>query len=119
MGAGVPPAQAHHSFAMFDPAHPVQMEGIVQSWQFTNPHSWLQVAVLKNGQAVVYSIEAGSPSNLIRRGWSANSFHPGDKITLVFSPLRDGGDGGSFVKATKADGTTLAQERAGAPAGQN
>jgi hypothetical protein len=95
------------------------MEGIVQSWQFTNPHSWLQLAVLKNGQAVVYSIEAGSPSVLIRRGWSANSFRAGDKITVVFSPLRNGGDGGSFVKAMKADGTVLAQDRAVGPAAAN
>lgn len=115
--AGAGPALAHHSFAMFDTEHPVQVVGIVRSWQFTNPHSWLELVVLKNGQPVLYSIEGGGPGNLLRRGWSVNTFQPGDKVTLVIDPLRSGADGGSFVKAIKADGTVLTETSGGPAAG--
>ncbi|MEO6339511.1 MAG: DUF6152 family protein, partial [Caulobacteraceae bacterium] len=38
-------AVAHHSFAMFDNTKEVTLVGTVKSFQWTNPHSWLQVVV--------------------------------------------------------------------------
>jgi len=101
------PAFAHHSFAMFDSAKNVELEGTVKEFQWTNPHSWIQLTVMENGKAVEYSIEGGSPNGLARRGWTRTSFKPGDKVTVTIHPLKDGSKGGSFVKAVKADGTTL------------
>jgi hypothetical protein len=103
------PATAHHSFAMFDKDHPVTVEGTVKSWEFTNPHSWLELVVVKNGQAMLYSVECGSPVTLMRRGWTEKSFVPGDKVTVVVSPLKSGADGGSFVRGTNANGRTLTE----------
>jgi Family of unknown function (DUF6152) len=102
------PASAHHSFAMFDQQHRIQVQGVVKSWQFTNPHSWLELIIVKNGQYILYSVECGPPVTLIRKGWSKDSFHQGDKVTVTVAPLKDGGDGGSMVKAT-ANGLTLVQ----------
>jgi len=102
-------ASAHHSFSMFDAQHPVQVVGIVKSWQFTNPHSWLQLVVLKGGQPVLYSVECGTPVMLIRRGWSNSSFNVGDKVTVVVNPLKSGANGGSLVKALIANGQTLTE----------
>ncbi|MDB5974498.1 MAG: hypothetical protein JWR07_1258 [Nevskia sp.] len=103
------PASAHHSFAMFDPQHPVQVEGTVKSWEFTNPHSWLVLMVMRDGTPVEYNIEGASVNTLIRQGFGPHTFAPGDKITVVISPLKSGADGGAFVKAIKADGTTLTE----------
>src|SRR5487761_1022473 len=103
------PASAHHSFAMFDQQHRIQVQGVVKSWQFTNPHSWLGLITMKNGQYILYSVECGPPVTLIRKGWSKDSFHPGDKVTVTVAPLKDGGDGGSMVKAVTASGVTLVQ----------
>ena len=103
------PASAHHSFAMFDPQHPVQVEGTVKSWEFTNPHSWLVLMVMRDGTPVEYNIEGASVNTLIRQGFGPHTFAPGDKITVVISPLKSGADGGAFVKAVKADGTTLSE----------
>jgi hypothetical protein len=36
-------------------------------------------------------------------GWSRHSLTPGDRIELVFNPLRDGKHGGAFDKATLLD----------------
>ena len=40
-GAFVLPAWAHHSGTMFDPDREVTFEGVVNEFQYTNPHPWL------------------------------------------------------------------------------
>ena len=101
------PVLAHHSFAMFDRTKNVQLEGTVKDWQFTNPHSWLQLLVLENGNPVEYGIEGSSVNTLLRIGWGLKTFKPGDKVSVVINPLRDGRKGGAFVKATLPDGRIL------------
>lgn len=102
-----PSAYAHHSFAMFDKDHPVELRGTVKSWEFTNPHSWLVLMVMRGGVPTPVSIEGASVDTLIRQGFRPHSFVPGEKVVVVISPLKNGGAGGAFVKATKEDGTVL------------
>jgi hypothetical protein len=99
-----PPALSHHSFAMFDVQQEVTLSGTVREFQWTNPHSWLQVDVARGGSTVEYSIELGSPNSMSRRGWRRTTFKPGDKITLVMNPMRDGSAGGALVHATDPQG---------------
>ncbi|WP_133254988.1 DUF6152 family protein [Phenylobacterium hankyongense] len=101
------PALAHHSFAMFDQSKKVQLQGTVKDWQFTNPHSWLQLLVDENGHQIEYSIEGASVNTLIRRGWGVNTFKPGDKITIVVYPIKTGQRGGAFLSATLSNGKTI------------
>jgi len=105
--AGIPAASAHHSFAMFDRTKDVKLDGTVKEWQFTNPHSWLQLAVVENGNAVEYGIEGSSVNTLLRIGWGPKTFKTGDKISVIINPLRDGTKGGAFVKATLPDGRII------------
>jgi len=104
---GAPAATAHHSFAMFDNAKEQTLVGTVKEFQWTNPHTWLQLMVDESGKQVEWSIEGSSPNGLARRGWSRTSFKPGDKVTVIIHPLKDGAKGGSYVKATLPDGKTL------------
>jgi hypothetical protein len=102
------PAFAHHSFAMFDSTKPMTLVGTVKEFQWTNPHTWVQVNVAgPGGKLVEWSIEGGSPNGLSRKGWKRTSLKPGDKITVVINPLKDGANGGSLKSVTKADGSTL------------
>ena len=103
-----PPALAHHSFAMFDSGTEVRLTGTVREFQWTNPHSWLQLQVERGGTTVEYSIELGSPNSMSRRGWRRTTFRPGDKITAVINPMRDGSPGGALVYALDANGTRWA-----------
>jgi hypothetical protein len=101
------PALAHHSFAMFDQQQEKTLSGVVEKFEWTNPHTfiWLDVA---NGQAVEqWGIEGMSPNFLERRGWTKNTLAPGDKVTVIFHPLRDGSKGGSFVKVVLANGKEM------------
>lgn len=105
------PAEAHHSFAMFDPAKVVTVKGTVKEFQWSNPHVvlWLYADAAEGAQPELWSVELTSPGNLTRMGWSKHSLNPGDKIEVSFNPLRDGAHGGGFIKATVlATGQVLA-----------
>lgn len=113
-----PPASAHHSFAMFDQTRQLSLQGTVHEFQWTNPHSFIEFATPSaDGGEEIWSIELNSPNNLKRQGWKSSSLRAGDKVTLVFNPLRDGSRGGLFVSVVLPDGTVLGDptRRGGAP----
>lgn len=105
---------AHHSFAMFDTANPITIEGVVTTVQWTNPHVYIEVDVPEGQGTKHWTMELGSPSILMRGGWKFNSVKRGDKITAVVSPLRSGDPGSLLVRLTLADGKVLGN---GGPAG--
>jgi Family of unknown function (DUF6152) len=99
---------AHHSFAMFDQSKVVTLKGTVSDFQWTNPHAWIHLDVPNaNGVKDTWQVELNSPNNLKRQGWKSSSVKPGDQVTLVLNPLKDGSKGGLFVSITLPDGTVL------------
>jgi Family of unknown function (DUF6152) len=101
-------ASAHHSFAMFDLAKEVTVEGVIKEVQFTNPHVWLQILVKdEKGAETEWSIESGAPGMMLRNGWKPSTLKSGDKVTLTMHPLRNGNAGGSLVRVKVPDGRTL------------
>ena len=48
-----------------------------------------------------------SPNYLGRRGWTKNTFEPGDKVKVVVWPLKSGEPGGTLQRATLPDGTEV------------
>ena len=101
LSLGAAPAFAHHSFAMFDSQKNVAVDGTVKEFQWTNPHSWIQLVVKDpaTGKEAEWSVELGSPNALEREGFRRTSFKPGDQAHVVIHPLKDGSNGGSFVSA--------------------
>jgi len=101
-------AFAHHSFAMFDRSKETTLVGTVREFQWTNPHSWIELDVANDSGSVdKWSIELNSPNNLARQGWHSDSVKSGDKISVVIWPLRSGEKGGLFISLTLPDGSTL------------
>jgi hypothetical protein len=98
---------AHHSGAMFDDKVSTTLTGTVKDYQWTNPHCWIQVLVPGEPGPTEWSIEMGSPAQLFRGGWKRGTLKPGDKITVVIHPMRDGTNGGLFVSAIGADGNPI------------
>lgn len=99
-------AFAHHTFSMFDFRKDVTLSGTVREFQWNNPHCFIQLLVPNEGAVQEWSIEMGSPMHLMRHGFKPKSFNPGDKVSVVIHPMRDGSNGGDFVSATSADGTS-------------
>lgn len=109
-------ALAHHSFAMFDVTKNLALTGVVYDFQWTNPHSWIELDVPGAGGAVEkWSIELNSPNNLTRQGWNRHMVNPGDKLTIVVNPMRDGSKAGLFYALTLPDGREVRDPRV--PAG--
>ena len=101
-------ASAHHSFSVFDTQHQETIEGNIVEFQWTNPHSWTWIDV-KNADGTVtrWGLEGMSPNYLGRRGWSKNTFKPGDHVKMTIAPLKSGEPGGTLMRATLANGTEV------------
>jgi hypothetical protein len=89
---------------MFDDDKSVTLAGTVKSFQWTNPHCWIQLLVRGDSGSIEWSVEMGSPSVLFRAGWKPGTLQAGEKITVVIHPMRDGTPGGLFVSASGVDG---------------
>ena len=110
LAVGVMPAFAHHSFAMFDMSKSVSLEGTIKQFDWTNPHTFVWVNVVNGkGETETWGIEGQSPNFLGRRGWSKNTVKPGDKVSVVLSPLKDGRTGGMFRSMTLPTGKMITQ----------
>jgi Family of unknown function (DUF6152) len=88
---------AHHSFAMFDQEHPMEVTGTVKDYKYTSPHTFIILDIKdKDGSVESWNLEGGSPSALARDGWTNKSLKPGDELQLTIDPLRSGAPGGSW-----------------------
>jgi hypothetical protein len=85
-------AAAHHSFAVFFNTDDkvFKVSGVVKDFQFRNPHGVITLVVPEPGGSTLWRAETNSPSFLRRRGWTPDSIHVGDKVTLEGWPARDG-----------------------------
>jgi hypothetical protein len=106
------PALAHHSFAMFDQTKVLHTSGAVKQFEFVNPHVWLHVAVVNDkGEAATWTFEGGSPTQLVRLGWSKDDPKVGDKVDVGFRPMKDGSRGGQLMSVTLPSGQRLCSNR--------
>jgi hypothetical protein len=99
---------AHHAGTMFSD-EVKEISGTIKEFQFTNPHSWIQVLVeTKPGEPPQeWSVEWGSPNQLGRNGIRPSTFKPGTKVTMRVRPMRDGSPAAGFVGAKFEDGKTV------------
>ena len=105
------PALAHHSRAMFDVSKNVTYRGIVREYRWQNPHSQMVVAV-ESGAADAstvgtWVVEASAIGLMTTMGWTLKTYKPGDPITVVAHPNKDGANVVLLFYAIKADGTRL------------
>jgi hypothetical protein len=103
------PVAAHHSFsAEFDSSKKVTLEGVVEKFEWVNPHSWLNIAVTKpDGTVEHWKIEGGSPSVLLRMGWNKNSLPGGTKIKVTAFQAKDASFRGSSRDIEFPDGRKI------------
>src|SRR5438128_12561510 len=101
-------ALAHHSAAGIDQTKSVNVEGIVKTFKWANPHSWIEMEVKNTkGDTEIWNLEMNPPSYLVRAGWKSTTIKPGDKIKVTARPFKDGTPGGLFVNITMPDGKVL------------
>lgn len=105
---------------MFDQSRQITLVGTVKEFQWTNPHCWVQVLVSdpNDPQAapIEWGVEMGAPVELMRKGWKPRSLNPGDKVTIIVNPLRDGQHGGLVLAVTGPDGKIIGRPAIPIPA---
>jgi hypothetical protein len=108
MAAAPQIGSAHHSTTMFDHSKAMTLKSTVVELRWTNPHVSLLVngTVKDGGPAADWILEMTSPGNLVRAGgWSRTALKPGDRVTVEFSPHRDGSQRAGALKKVTLDET--------------
>lgn len=101
-------ATAHHSTAIYDSENPVELQGTVVEWKFTNPHCFIVLEVVSaDGSVATWNVEGGNTAGLFRQGWTPATLQPGDEIMLTVRPLRSGAAGGNYSNPRWKDGTVI------------
>ena len=107
LGVGLP-AAAHHSFAIFEHSKTLTLKGTVQSFQWTNPHGYIDLEVADGPPGIDrYTLELTSINMLRRAGWKSSDVSVGDKVTAIVAPLMNGQQGGLLLELKMEDGRTL------------
>ena len=102
------PLLAHHGASEYDMTKIVTLNGTVKELQFVNPHSLLTFTVKDDsGKAMEWQGELPSPNLLSRRGWSRSTLKPGDQVTVIGSPAKNGEKGMQVKKLVFPDGHEL------------
>ena len=82
-------AFAHHSPSMFDGSKQLTLTGTVREFQWSNPHSYIQLVVkAADGTEQEWSLEMGANAYLYNLGWRPSTVKPGDILTVKVEPLR-------------------------------
>lgn len=91
------PSFAHHSRSMFDVARNVAYRGIVKEYRWQNPHSYIVITVGADAKdpftVGTWDIEASSINLMLGEGWTRITYKPGDPITVVAHPKKNGSKG--------------------------
>lgn len=100
---------AHHGISSwFDMARSTTVKGTVTGFDWTNPHSYIYLdAKDANGVMEKWTAEMGSVGMLVRSGWRRNTLKPGDEITLIGKPAKDGKPRMILDKVVFANGQEL------------
>lgn len=99
---------AHHGSSNYDLSKPTSVKGTITKFEFINPHSAIHLQAKDDkGNAEEWVIEADSPNNLGRAGWTRDSLKAGDQVTVVGNRLKDGSKVMRLQKIIFANGKEL------------
>ena len=76
--------------------------------EWRNPHTQIHLDVTDDkGNVVHWNFEAQPPNILTHAGWSRETLKPGDQVTIVASPAKNGAPVGIIQKVVLASGEEL------------
>ena len=91
------PLFAHHGSASYDTSKTVTVTGTVTDYIWSNPHVFLKVdAKDDSGNTLHWVIEAQNPVTQTSKGWTKNTFKPGDEVAVDVIPAKNSQPVGEF-----------------------
>lgn len=106
-------AYGHHASIGIDRSKTVTVEGSIKEFRWANPHSWIELEVVRDGKTELWNFEMLPPSYLVPAGWTRSTIKAGDRVKVTANGMLDGSPGGLFVSITLPDGKTLGQRGGG------
>lgn len=81
---GAAPVYAHHAFAAeYDATKPISIRGKLTKVDWVNPHGWIHIDVVDDaGRVTSWSVETGSPNQMLRRGLRKTDFPEGIEVIV-------------------------------------
>ena len=114
-GSGVP-VSAHHSFAMFDTTKRVTLAGTVTTFEWTNPHAYIEIDVpIAAGRRQALEHRARQPEHPDAERLEVQRPEDERQDHRVISPLKSGQLGGLLSRITMPDGRVLGNGPRGPP----
>ena len=102
------PADAHHSFAMFDNTKTITVDATVTRFDWINPHTWLYITAMdESGQEISWGLEGAGTGYMTNAGWKPDTIQPGARVVIDFHPMKDGTNGGQLLTVTFPDGKEM------------
>ena len=102
------PVLAHHSIAAeYDDKKPVTLKGTVNGFEWTNPHVFIHLDSPDAETGSNWDVELPSRVELKQNGWTKESVHAGDAITVTAISARNGSHR-AYAKAVTIGSAKLA-----------
>lgn len=102
------PAIAHHSPSKYETGKSVQIVGAVTKYEWANPHVYIYLEQTdETGKKVTWEIEGGPPFMMRRMGWSLETLHVGDILTVSGAPAKNPNDKSMIAGSIKKANTSL------------
>lgn len=99
---------AHHSDAGLDDNKEINLEGTVTAFKWRQPHVYISMDVVEDGEPVSWNIQLIALNILTRQGWSGESLVPGDEILVSVNPAINGKPYGKLTSIQRGDGSPVA-----------
>jgi hypothetical protein len=113
------PLRAHHGSAAYQTKVMEMKSATVTKFTWSNPHALIYFDVKDDKGSVAHWVgEIGSPTNVSVLGWTRNSLHPGDVVTVYVWPAKSGRTVGRMNRVVLPDGRTLRDSQLGGGEGE-
>jgi hypothetical protein len=101
-------AFAHHSQSGYVTDKTITEKATITRFEWINPHCQIFFdSTDDQGNAQHWVVEMPPPSVQAEKGWTRKSLNPGDVVTVIFHPGKNGTSTGLLVKVVLADGQEL------------
>src|SRR3954466_6424711 len=113
------PLYAHHGSAAYQNTVVEMKAATVTKFSWNNPHALVFFDFKDDkGNLAHWTAELGSPTNVSVLGWTRNSLHPGDVVTIYVWPAKSGRPVGRMNRVVLPGGKTLRDSQLGGGEGE-
>lgn len=113
------PALGHHGVAWYDYSKTVTAKVTLTQFDWGNPHCKIYFDTIDNRKVLRHwVVEMHPPNALIEHGWTRQTLHPGDEVSLTFRPAKNHSTTGLLEELTLPNGITLRQNLLLLPTGE-